>query len=428
MDDNDNFESSLEKGSGSMIADLDFTEAESIPEQGTEGRRIAEWLLIRKLDSRRNGISSARLKGLEEDLGLTDVQYSVVLSVLFLSYCLAQVPSNMILNYISRKCSSSPSRYIGGCVVAWGIASALTGITKKFSHIVASRFFIGFPEVRLHCDIPSSSIAYRYRKPPSIPEPSISFQDGIQKSRLSPFKMVYKKADRGWNSFKYGRKGLFYIKPHNTTWITVKERYLAQARLEDIGEADQDDPEDSLKLAVLDLKVRIFAVMSTTQILGLSVAQFFPSLTQTLGYNTTISLVLAAPPWILAAIFCCIGAWHADRTRERFFHISGWIWLSIPGFIIALCTMSTPARYVSMILMACGSSGFAIALVWVSNAIPRPPAKRAAAIGIVNGLGNLAASLKDVNNTRIKDSEAARLEGITFQQALKQRKGFCYLY
>lgn len=33
--------------------------------------------------------------------------------------------------------------------------------------------------------------------------------------------------------------------------------------------------------------------------------------------------------------------------------------------------------------------GFALTLVWVSNAIPRPPTKRAAAIGIVNGFGNL---------------------------------------
>ena len=33
--------------------------------------------------------------------------------------------------------------------------------------------------------------------------------------------------------------------------------------------------------------------------------------------------------------------------------------------------------------------GFALTLVWVSNAIPRPPTKRAAAIGIVNGFGNI---------------------------------------
>lgn len=33
--------------------------------------------------------------------------------------------------------------------------------------------------------------------------------------------------------------------------------------------------------------------------------------------------------------------------------------------------------------------GFALTLVWVSNVVPRPPTKRAAAIGIVNGFGNL---------------------------------------
>ena len=34
-------------------------------------------------------------------------------------------------------------------------------------------------------------------------------------------------------------------------------------------------------------------------------------------------------------------------------------------------------------------SGLAVILVWVANAVPRPPAKRAAAIGIVSGTGNI---------------------------------------
>ncbi|KIJ31340.1 hypothetical protein M422DRAFT_81866, partial [Sphaerobolus stellatus SS14] len=33
--------------------------------------------------------------------------------------------------------------------------------------------------------------------------------------------------------------------------------------------------------------------------------------------------------------------------------------------------------------------GLALTMAWVSNAISRPPAKRAAAIGIVNGFGNI---------------------------------------
>ena len=64
-------------------------------------------------------MTAARLKGLETDLGLTgrvqslqaaisnsilsaDIQYSTVLAVLYASYCPAQIPSNMILNRVSR--------------------------------------------------------------------------------------------------------------------------------------------------------------------------------------------------------------------------------------------------------------------------------------------------------------------------------------
>ena len=51
--------------------------------------------------------------------------------------------------------------------------------------------------------------------------------------------------------------------------------------------------------------------------------------------------------------------------------------------------MSIGGRYVSMFLMATGYVGASMILVWVSNSFPRPPSKRAASIGIVNGFGSL---------------------------------------
>jgi len=70
-----------------------------------------------------------------------------------------------------------------------------------------------------------------------------------------------------------------------------------------------------------------------------------------------------------------------------------WWWGVILGFIIALSTMSMAGRYVSLFFMASGyvgkalipqgheftekvgfRKGFALTLVWLSNAIPRPPA------------------------------------------------------
>ncbi|KAG6919226.1 hypothetical protein DXG01_008021 [Tephrocybe rancida] len=255
--------------------------------------------------------------------------------------------------------------------------------------------------------------------------------------------------------------------PHNTIWITGDERRLALARIsEDAGEADRDNAEDSplngLKMAIRDPLVLIFSLQTVSQLLGLSFVNFFPT-----------------PPWILASIVCCLNAWHADKTGERFFHIAGWWWGVIIGFIIGLSTMEIAGRYVALFLMACGYAGFAMNLVWVSNAIPRPPAKRAAAMGIVNGIGNLGnligsftwkaewgpryhqsmaislaalafstllafvirqmlisknkqldadenAALKVADRARVE--EAARLEGLTFEQAMERRKGYRYLY
>lgn len=60
----------------------------------------------------RNNIGAARLKGLQADLALSDTQYATCLSILYVGYILMQIPSNMIVNRISR-----PSLYIG-CAVS----------------------------------------------------------------------------------------------------------------------------------------------------------------------------------------------------------------------------------------------------------------------------------------------------------------------
>lgn len=71
----------------------------------------------------RNNISAARLKGLQADLKLSDTQYATCLSILYAGYILMQVPSNMIVNRISR-----PSIYIGCAVSASTIVTLWLGL------------------------------------------------------------------------------------------------------------------------------------------------------------------------------------------------------------------------------------------------------------------------------------------------------------
>jgi hypothetical protein len=122
-----------------------------------------------------------------------------------------------------------------------------------------------------------------------------------------------------------------------------------------------------------------------------SVTNFFPSVVQTLGYGTINTLLLTVPPYALAVITSMLNAWHADRTGERYFHVTLPIYVAIVAFVLAAATTATAPRYIAMMLMVPGVyTGYVVALSWISNTIPRPPAKRAAALAAINAVSNAA--------------------------------------
>jgi len=187
--------------------------------------------------------------------------------------------------------------------------------------------------------------------------------------------------------------------PENDKRLSDIERRLAIVRMiEDVGEADAEAAGNSFhgfKLAMLDWKVWWMAFCLTAQVVGLSFNQYFPTLAATLGYNTTITLLICAPPWGLAVILTFMNARHSDKTGERFFHIVIPLCFGIVGFVIALATRNVGARYFSFFLMAQSYAGYVVFFAWMSNTIPRPPTKRAVGIAFMNAfsqLGNIAGS------------------------------------
>lgn len=60
-----------------------------------------------------------------------------------------------------------------------------------------------------------------------------------------------------------------------------------------------------------------------------------------------------------------------------------------------MATLNTAARYVALFLQASAYAGFIVFYSWISSSFPRPPAKRAVAIALINAfsqLGNIAGS------------------------------------
>lgn len=130
--------------------------------------------------------------------------------------------------------------------------------------------------------------------------------------------------------------------------------------------------------------IMIFCIVSSG-----SVTNFFPTVVQTLRYGTIETLLLTAPPYVLAVPTAFLNAWHADRTGERYFHVTLPLYVGIIAFIIAATSTTTAPRYLSMMLMVPGVyTGYVVALAWISNTLPRPPAKRAAALAAINAVSN----------------------------------------
>ncbi|KAJ9297181.1 hypothetical protein DTO271G3_4474 [Paecilomyces variotii] len=387
-----------------------------------EEREHAEKRLVRKIDTRllpivilmyilnyldRNNIAAARLAGLQEDLGLTSVQYQTSVSILFVGYLLMQIPSNLFLNKLGK-----PAIYLPSAMMVWGIISTATAGAQSYGGLVAVRFFLGFVEAAYFPGCLYFLSAWYTRKELGL-RTALLYSGSLISGAFSGLvtagitrNMDYTRGLRAWRwlfiiegsiTIVVAFLAMFILPnfPRTTGWLTEQEKELAAWRLEeDIGEDDWVDSEEQsflhgVKLAAMDIKTWILMVLVFCMVSSASVTNFFPTVVATLKYGTIESLLLTAPPYVLAVITAFINAWHADRTGERYWHITLPLYVAVAAFIIAACTTAVGPRYLAMMLMVPGVyTGFVVALAWISNTLPRPASKRAAALAAINAVSN----------------------------------------
>ena len=164
---------------------------------------------------------------------------------------------------------------------------------------------------------------------------------------------------------------------------------------EDIGEDDWVDSQHQsmlhgAKLAFTDYKVWLLLGTIYGSTASGTVTTFFPTVVKGLDKGDVETLLLTTPPYLIGAAMLLINAWHADKTGERYLHIVLPPLLALVSFIIAVTTSTFGARYTAMCLMIGGIySGYVVALGYISNTLPRPASKRAAALALINCLSNV---------------------------------------
>ncbi|MCJ1280098.1 hypothetical protein MMC21_007924 [Puttea exsequens] len=390
-------------------------------------RAHLEAKLVRKIDGRllpmliimyimnyldRNNIAAARLAGLEDSkakggINLTGTQYLTALSILFVGYLLMQIPSNLFLNKIGK-----PAIYLPTVMIVWGVISAATAGAQSYGGLIAIRFFLGFVEAAYFPGCLFFLSSWYTRKELGFRTAMLysgSLLSGAFSGLISAGITNGLDGARGLRAWRW----LFIIEgvitiflaflayfalpnfPRTTSWLTENERQLAIWRLdEDIGEDDWVGSQHQtffhgMKLAFQDIKMWILMVILFGFVASGTVTNLFPTVVETLGYSSVISLLLTVPPYVLAVITSFLNAWHADKTGERYWHITVPLYFAVIAYIIAASTTTIGPRYFAMMLMPAGVyTGYVVALGWISNTLPRPPAKRAAALAAINAVSN----------------------------------------
>jgi hypothetical protein len=101
--------------------------------------------------------------------------------------------------------------------------------------------------------------------------------------------------------------------------------------------------------------------------------------------STTITTLLTAPPYFMTAMFA---AWNSDRLKERGWHITGPMIVTVVGYIISVASLSPAARYTASFLYIGGSSSAnPLVITWAVSTLGRTPENRAAGTAVVNVMG-----------------------------------------
>ncbi|GME48319.1 putative transporter [Neofusicoccum parvum] len=353
----------------------------------------------------RNNIASAKLVGITETLNLTNNQYNTCLLLFYVGYVITQVPSNLIIGKVR------PSIYICCITSAWGIVSMCQGFTKDFATLAVTRTILGLVEAPF---LPGVFVLMScwYKRTELPVRVAILYGGNMLATAFSGLIAA------GITSRMEGKAGrpawewLFIIEGSMTVviallimpllpdyplqskhyWLSSDHQALAEYRIrkENAGIPDED-PESvlwGLKQALIDPKLYMFTIQQMALITAQSFNNFFPSIVGTLGYGDTVTLLLTAPPYFFAFIVSLCVSFHASHKHERGWHIAIPMIFALLGNLLAMFVPTTGGRYFSMFLMTAGSyAPYNLCVSWLSASLPRPRAKRGAALAVVNFMG-----------------------------------------
>ncbi|KAF5027823.1 hypothetical protein F66182_50 [Fusarium sp. NRRL 66182] len=360
------------------------------------------WVYLMNMMDRVN-IGNARLFSMEQDLGLTGNQFQLSVSVLFVTYCLFESPSNLIIKKLK------PARYLAGLTIAWGIVATFSAWVQNLGALIACRLLLGlceagfFPGVVLYLSMFYGRRSLALRIAYFFSTAAISGVAG----GLVAYGISFMDGHMGWNAWRWiilinGAPTIatgviipFVLpnSPESAKFLTDEDKANLR-KIHEVQVGRAANHRELFKEDVLDgvkdwtTWAYCFALFPTLAMLY-SFVVFLPTIIQAMGtWNSAQVQAMTVPVYAVGAITYLIGARLSDITQKRGFFVMGGICSALVGYGMLIAGKGPGVSYAGCCFVSIGiflSSG--ISFAWVPANNPRY-GKRAFSTGMHLTIGN----------------------------------------
>ncbi|KAF9267380.1 MFS general substrate transporter [Marasmius fiardii PR-910] len=335
------------------------------------------------LVSTRNKLGNARVAGLQKALHMTDHQYSVCVTVLYVPYIFAELPSNLLLRKLT------PRIVMPSLLTVWGLIVTFQGFITTYPTLVGVRALLGLVEGPMFPGIVLYLSGFYTRRELSL-RVAIFFSaaslsgafSGLLAAAIIHMDGLGGRPGWAWIfilegifSVLVGITG-FFVTPSTPRdvkfFVTEEDKDVLERRL--IQDRPSVTPHDhfSLKEVFRSLSsphvIMVFVLfyMTGTTLYGL--ALFLPSIVNQLGYTPNESQLLSVGPFAAGFLVTLVSAYYSDRHQVRAIPTAMISTLAIIGFAMYLTAETKLVRYGSLYLTVPGVYAVApVVSAWMAN-------------------------------------------------------------
>ncbi|GAA5874493.1 hypothetical protein JCM1840_000795 [Sporobolomyces johnsonii] len=351
----------------------------------------------------RTNISVARVAGMAKDLQLTvGERYSIVSLLFFVPYIIFELPSNLLLRKIGCR------NQLSAITVLWGSVMLGMAFVKTWEQLAVCRVLLGLLEAGF---FPGCVylIATWYTRQETGKRMAAFYLSGMVISGFSNiigYGMSLLGGKAGLEAWRWifllfgiatvalGLVAFFFIVdfPDKAKFLAPEEKRFIIARVDaDRGDAEPDKM--TLRKALhhaADLKLWLFGlVFCFSTMPAYAFSYFLPVILSGGGYDRKTSLLLSAPPYVVAAFYTFLMAYLSDKFRRRALFIGISATTCFTGLLIMCYGDIIGVRYFGSFLAISGcQSNVPAALTYQANNV-RSHSKRAVASAICVGMGGV---------------------------------------